>query len=159
MRLPNFLSCNSDLLLEATSTMANLPFFTETFHRETYPGISPTRPEQSAAGKVIVVTGAGGKIGKAICKAFARANAQCVGMLDVDSKRLRNAKTDVEQETDGGPTILQTFPVDITDQPSVRDVFAVLTAKFGCTHVLVNNAGYQTEPQRYRDSPLSEWSK
>ena len=74
--------------------MANLPTFTTTFRRETYSDILPTNSELSAAGKIVVVTGAGGQIGKSICKAFVAAHAQYIAMLDIYGDSLRLAKTD-----------------------------------------------------------------
>lgn len=137
--------------------MANLPAFTETFHRDTYPAISPLRPELSTAGKVVIVTGAAGKIGKATCKAFAQAGAQHVAMLDLDEQRLQRAKAELEKELRCKSLGLLLFPVDITDQAAVKGVFSSIESEVGKANVLVNNAGYQPSPQRFRDAEIDEW--
>jgi FlaA1/EpsC-like NDP-sugar epimerase len=42
------------------------PFqLTKSMHRDVYPAVDPANPKLSAKGKVVLVTGAGGAIGKA----------------------------------------------------------------------------------------------
>ncbi|EXJ70976.1 uncharacterized protein A1O5_05969 [Cladophialophora psammophila CBS 110553] len=139
--------------------MANLPSFTRTFHRDTYPAISPMRPEQSAAGKVVIVTGAAGRIGKATCIAFARAGAQHVAMLDLDGDNLQKAKAEIEQDPQCESSNLHLFPVDITNQAAVKETFSSIESTLGKVNVLVNNAGYQPSPKLYRDAEIDEWWK
>ena len=51
------------------------PFLlTQTSHRDTYPNISPERPGNSQAGKIIVITGGGSGIG-AVSYLFASPSA------------------------------------------------------------------------------------
>lgn len=52
-----------------------------TVHHETYPAIDPRQPRLSAAGKSVIVTGAGGTIGAAIVESFAQAGAANVAIL------------------------------------------------------------------------------
>ncbi|KIW22233.1 uncharacterized protein PV07_12139 [Cladophialophora immunda] len=139
--------------------MANLPSFTRTFHRDAYPAISPTRPELSAAGKVVIVTGAAGRIGKATCIAFARAGAQYVAMLDLDRESLQRAKAEIEQDSGCKSTNLHLFPVDIRNQPAITEAFSSIESNLGKVNVLVNNAGYQPSPELYRDADIDEWWK
>ncbi|KAF3760308.1 NAD(P)-binding protein [Cryphonectria parasitica EP155] len=56
------------------SSMFHLDFTTP-FHHHSYPAISPTRPELSATGKTIFISGGGRGIGTEIVKAFAQAGA------------------------------------------------------------------------------------
>lgn len=109
------------------------------------------------AGKVVVVTGAGGQIGKAICKAFARAGAKHVAMLDVNGENLQIAKAEIEQDPGFQRSTLHSFAVDITNQAAIKDTFSTIDSDLGCVDVLVNNAGYQPTLQRYREAAIEEW--
>ncbi|KAJ9615905.1 hypothetical protein H2200_001982 [Cladophialophora chaetospira] len=137
--------------------MANLPSFTKTFHRDVYPDISPMRPELSAAGKIIAVTGAGGQIGKATCKAFGRAGAKHIAMLDLNGGNLQTAKAEIEDEPNCQRSVIHLFPVDITDQAAIREAFSKIESVIGSVDVLVNNAGYQPTAQRYQDATIDDW--
>lgn len=139
--------------------MANLPSFTQQFHREPYGAISPSRPELSAKGKVIVVTGAGGMIGKTICKAFTSAGADYVAMLDVNEHSLHLAREDINRSVANHSTVLEGFNADVTNQAAVRDTFASILSRRGKIDVVVNNAGYQGIPTTYRKADLSGWWK
>jgi hypothetical protein len=48
---------------------------TKTVHRDVYPAISPSRPELSQAGRVVLVTGGGTGVGHSIARSFVRASA------------------------------------------------------------------------------------
>jgi NAD(P)-dependent dehydrogenase (short-subunit alcohol dehydrogenase family) len=139
--------------------MAGGPSFTKTFHRDAYPEISPTRPELSAAGKVVVITGAGGGIGRATCRAFATAQAKHIAMLDLSGENLQTAKAEIQQDPECQVSELHFFTVDITDQVAVKETFSSIVSTLGNVDVLVNNAGYQPTTTRYRDADLDEWWK
>lgn len=139
--------------------MAALPSFTTRFHRDAYPDIWPTRPALSAAGKVVIITGAAGQIGKATCKAFARAGAQHVVMLDLDLGGLQAAKLEIEAETADSITTIVMFAVDITDEAAIEHIFCRIELICGKMSVLISNAGYQSSPQRFRDASVEEWWK
>ncbi|KAB5546817.1 hypothetical protein GE09DRAFT_1174752 [Coniochaeta sp. 2T2.1] len=63
----------------ASPPMKSFVSFTETWHNRPYPAILPTRPEISASGKSVFVTGGGAGIGKAAAIAFAQAGAKSPG--------------------------------------------------------------------------------
>ena len=52
---------------------------------------------------------------------------------------------------------LHLFPVDITNQSAIREIFSTIESAFGSVAVLVNNAGYQPALHRYRDATIDEW--
>lgn len=136
--------------------MSNLPSFTKNFYRDPYPAISPTRPELSAAGKVVIVTGGAGYIGKALCKAFVHAQAQDVILLDLNDASLQKAKAEIEKE---GKSNVHTFVADITDAALIRQTVEKIASSIGKIDVLVNNAGYQPKLKHFRDADLNEWWK
>ncbi|MCS7002835.1 MAG: SDR family NAD(P)-dependent oxidoreductase, partial [Dehalococcoidia bacterium] len=81
-------------------------------------------------GRVAVVTGAGGGIGRAIVAAFRDVGARVVALDRVV------AELDALVGADGAA-----FPIDVADPPTVAAVFAQIVERFGGVDVLVNNAG------------------
>ncbi|KAK1092522.1 hypothetical protein LTR48_004178, partial [Friedmanniomyces endolithicus] len=57
------------------------PSLTSEWHDKTYPAIDPKRPELSAKGKTIVISGGGSGIGRGIAQAFALAGASAIAIL------------------------------------------------------------------------------
>lgn len=79
--------------------------------------------------RVVLVTGAGRGLGRAICEAF-HAHDDTVIATDVDASLL----ADLE-----GRMIV--WPLDVTDQPAADAAAAMVRERFGRLDVLVNNAG------------------
>ncbi len=88
-------------------------------------------------GRRVLVTGAGGAIGRAIARRFAEEGA-AVGVLDLDEAK--GAETVAEIEAAGGRAALAV--ADIADRAAVAAAHAALEAALGPTDVLVNNAGW-----------------
>jgi rhamnulose-1-phosphate aldolase/alcohol dehydrogenase len=89
-------------------------------------------------GKVALVTGSGGGIGKAIAARFAEEGA-CVVLNDVDETRLEACKaTFVEQF--GADKVLA-LPLDVTNSESIQKALEATCRCFGGLDILVNNAG------------------
>ncbi len=94
-------------------------------------------------GKVAIVTGGGGGIGRVYGRALAEAGASVV-LADLDG----NAATDEAEKlaTEGLPVI--GVPVDITDPQSASAMVAAATQRFGGVDILVNNAALMSEIPR-----------
>ena len=90
-------------------------------------------PEQSLAGKVAIVTGAGSGIGQAIAERFARHGAH-VALLDVNASDTR-----AHIEASGGTAMDVTC--DVSRQADVEAAFAFVTSRLGALDILVNSAG------------------
>jgi rhamnose utilization protein RhaD (predicted bifunctional aldolase and dehydrogenase)/NAD(P)-dependent dehydrogenase (short-subunit alcohol dehydrogenase family) len=84
-------------------------------------------------GQVAVITGAGGAIGAATARAFARAGAE-VALLDLDAKAAQEKAAAI-----GGTALA--LPCDVTDAASVAAAFNQVVATFGGVDLLVSNAG------------------
>jgi NAD(P)-dependent dehydrogenase (short-subunit alcohol dehydrogenase family) len=82
-------------------------------------------------GKVAVITGAGGGIGLATARRFAKEGATVV-CADVDAAAGRSAADEV-----GGDFV----QVDVTDEAQVQAMFAGAVERHGGLHVAFNNAG------------------
>jgi NAD(P)-dependent dehydrogenase (short-subunit alcohol dehydrogenase family) len=121
--------------------MANptYPSFTEIFHRSPYPYTSPSNPILSAAGKVILITGGGTGIGKAIAAALSEARASVVILLGRTEAHLKATQAELSLVT---TTKGDYFVADITDQVTVETAFSTAFHRYGKVDVLVNNAGY-----------------
>lgn len=86
-------------------------------------------------GKVALVTGAGGGIGRGIAIRFA-AEGACVGVLDVLEKGVRETVGMIEAQ--GGKAIA--LPYDLTQPMQVKAAVSALKERFGVISVVVNNA-------------------
>jgi NAD(P)-dependent dehydrogenase (short-subunit alcohol dehydrogenase family) len=94
-------------------------------------------------GKVCVITGAAGGIGRASAELFAREGARVVG-VDL---------------APGAPGELS-LQADVTDDDAVRDVYARVRAELGRIDVLFNNAGISpTDDGSVLDTSLEAWQR
>jgi NAD(P)-dependent dehydrogenase (short-subunit alcohol dehydrogenase family) len=118
-------------------TMAAQPSPTKKFHKTTYPSLDPTRPELSAKGKTIVITGGGTGIGAEVAKYFAKAGAYRIAILGRREQPLLETKAAIEEESPG--TEIIAIPTDGTKNSQVEAAFEQVT-KNGKVDVLVSNA-------------------
>jgi len=88
------------------------------------------------ANQVVLVTGAGGRIGGAICREFARAGAK-VACCDLNPAR---ADTTAQAITAAGGTA-RAVPGDVGDESHVKRIVEDTTRGLGPIDVLVNCAG------------------
>jgi NAD(P)-dependent dehydrogenase (short-subunit alcohol dehydrogenase family) len=91
-------------------------------------------------GKVCVITGAGGRVGREAAVLFAREGAElCVADLDGDAAQ----RTAAACGGGGGAIAIR---VDVTDEASVAALYEAAAAVFGGIDVLFNNAGVKPPP-------------
>lgn len=87
-------------------------------------------------GRTVVITGAGGGLGRAYALAFAAEGANVV----VNDIRLDAAKTVAEEVEEAGGNAVANDG-DITSMAGAQSIVDAAVAAFGEVHVLVNNAG------------------
>jgi len=87
-------------------------------------------------GRVVVVTGAGGGLGAAFGRRFARAGAR-LALVDLSAERC--APTMDALRRDGAECAA--YGCDVADESRCRATMAAIAARFGGIDVLINNAG------------------
>jgi NAD(P)-dependent dehydrogenase (short-subunit alcohol dehydrogenase family) len=93
-------------------------------------------PRRSFNGATVLVTGAGGGLGRAIAEQFAAAGAHIVA-LDKDGAAVASLQAALESR---GRACLA-LPCDVTDPDACARAVAATIERFGAIDVLVNNAG------------------
>ena len=122
------------------------------WHNDTYPALDPTRPEVSARGKTIVITGGGTGIGRGMVEAFAQAGAATVVITGRRLDPLEDTKKYIESKYE---TRVQVFSADVTDKTSMTSV----AAKVGGWDILIQNAGYLSQLGALANTDVDEWWK
>ena len=103
--------------------------------------------------KVVVVTGAAGGIGRAICRRFIEEGAQ-VAAVDKDGTALAALVAELE----GLGAAPLPVELDITDHGAALAAMAGVKDRLGRIDVLVNNAGWDL-PMEFIESTPDFWSK
>ena len=93
---------------------------------------------KSLSGKVALITGSGGGIGKAIAKKFVEEGA-CVILSDNDEGRLKEAGDDFKNKF--GNDAYATALMDVTNSNQIAEALKTSSIAFGGVDIVVNNAG------------------
>jgi rhamnulose-1-phosphate aldolase/alcohol dehydrogenase len=112
--------------------------------------LSLAPPPGELQGKVALVTGAAGGIGRAILDAFVHHGAIVAG-FDIDADGAREA---VAGYGDAGLAISG----DVTDEQSVLDAYAAVIDTFGGVDIVVSNAGIASSAP-VGETTLAEWNR
>jgi NAD(P)-dependent dehydrogenase (short-subunit alcohol dehydrogenase family) len=105
---------------------APLPSPTKKWHTKVYDAISPTRPQNSAKGKTVVVSGGGSGIGPETARYFAQAGASRIGILGRREKALLDTKASIEGTYPGVEVVIA--PTDISKREEVEAAFVKFAA-------------------------------
>lgn len=115
------------------------PFqLTKTMRRGLYPAIDPSKPELSAAGKVVIITGAGGGVGYDTATAWATAGAAGIVLAGRNIDTLNVAAENVKSIDKNITTLVQN--TDVASEADVKELYEKVNEKFGRADVVVNNA-------------------
>src|SRR5689334_17006051 len=93
---------------------------------------------KALSGKIALVTGSAGGIGKAIAKKFADEGAVVV-INDNDADRLEGAKKDFTKHY--GKDVFAAVVLDVTDKNIIQKAFDSASLYFGGVDIVINNAG------------------
>jgi 3-oxoacyl-[acyl-carrier protein] reductase len=111
--------------------------------------------ERSASlldGKVAVVTGGGGGMGRAISETFAEYGARVV-VAERDADRCNETVAAIEAR--GGSALSQV--VDVEDKSAVEGLTAATLAAYERVDILVNNVGHYVEAKPFIESDEADW--
>ncbi|CAG8983706.1 hypothetical protein HYALB_00006275 [Hymenoscyphus albidus] len=124
----------------------NIPTYTKKWHTQPTSSISPLRPELSAKGKVIVITGGGSGIGLSVAKAFAQAGASQIGIIGRREDILKSSIEEITKYSTDSGTGVEYAVADVTIASQITAAFKDLAERMGKINVFVSNAGFMARP-------------
>lgn len=110
---------------------------------------------KALSGRVALITGSAGGIGKAIAKKFAEEGA-CVIINDINEERLEGAKAEFIK-TFGRDAVATTL-LNVTDAESTAKALDATCLAFGGVDIVVNNAGISIS-KSIAEHSLEEWDR
>jgi NAD(P)-dependent dehydrogenase (short-subunit alcohol dehydrogenase family) len=93
---------------------------------------------KALSGRIAIITGSGGGIGKAIARKFAEEGA-CVILSDNNGERLNEAKSEFNSLF--GKDAVVADVLDVTKADTIKHSFETAALAFGGVDIIVNNAG------------------
>jgi rhamnulose-1-phosphate aldolase/alcohol dehydrogenase len=110
---------------------------------------------KALSGRIAMVTGSAGGIGKAIAKKFAEEGA-CVILNDINEDRLAGAKEEFVKKF--GKDSVATTLLNVTDNQSIISAMDAAVLAFGGVDIIVNNAGISIS-KTIENHTLEDWDK
>ncbi|MBP6023360.1 bifunctional aldolase/short-chain dehydrogenase [Ferruginibacter sp.] len=107
------------------------------------------------SGRIALVTGSAGGIGKAIAKRFAEEGA-CVIINDINEERLQTATAEFQQSF--GKDSAASVILDVTNKETISKAMDNAALAFGGVDIIVNNAGISTS-KPIEDHTIADWDK
>ncbi len=108
-----------------------------------------------AAGKVVLVTGAGGGMGRAGAEIFAREGAKHVYVVDVKEDGGNETVANIER-AGGAATFVR---VDVTDEDAVAGLVGRIVAEQGRLDAAWNNAGINDTSRAFHEFDKASWDR
>jgi rhamnulose-1-phosphate aldolase/alcohol dehydrogenase len=112
-------------------------------------------PEHEFARQVVLVTGAAGGIGSAICRYVAREGAHIIA-TDIDLAGAEQLSAYLNRQYGAGRAVA--VKMDVTNEESVRAAFEQAALAFGGVDVIISNAGLASSAS-ITETSLAEWNK
>lgn len=113
---------------------------TETYHKEPYPAIDPSRPELSQKGRTVLITGGATGIGFAIASAFVAASASRIILVGRRASMLDDAIAKLHRLSGAQSTNLLQKACDVTELDQVAKLWAQLAEEGIVVDTMVVNA-------------------
>ncbi|CEJ86175.1 hypothetical protein VHEMI04030 [[Torrubiella] hemipterigena] len=119
------------------ASVAKASSFTKQWHSEPYPSIDPQRPELSANGKVVVITGAGTGVGQAMAVAFATAGAKAIAVIGRRMALLKQVAEELQRKNHNVQVLCE--PADVTQEAQIMGAFRRIADQVGPIDILCSN--------------------
>ncbi|RCS23602.1 bifunctional rhamnulose-1-phosphate aldolase/short-chain dehydrogenase [Phyllobacterium salinisoli] len=110
---------------------------------------------KSLAGRIALVTGGAGGIGRATAERLAGEGA-CIVLADIDAESLKSAHEDFARRFGGD--VVRSVVLNVTDETGVIASFAETVVEFGGLDILVSNAGIASSAP-VEATELSMWNR
>ncbi len=107
------------------------------------------------SGRIALITGSAGGIGKAIAKKFAEEGA-CVVINDINEERMKGAMDEFQKQF-GKDTAASTL-LDVTNNETIENAFTEAALAFGGVDIVVNNAGISIS-KPISEHSIEDWDK
>lgn len=107
------------------------------------------------SGRIALVTGSAGGIGKAIAKKMAEEGA-CIVINDINEDRLKEAMAEFQGQF--GKDVVSASLLNVTDEASIQNAIGETMLAFGGLDIVVNNAGISIS-KSITDHSLEEWNR
>ena len=110
---------------------------------------------KALSGRIALITGSAGGIGKAIAKKFAEEGA-CVVINDINEERMKGAMEEFQKQF--GKDTAASVLLDVTNNETIEKAFAASALAFGGVDIIVNNAGISIS-KSITDHTIEDWDK
>jgi rhamnulose-1-phosphate aldolase/alcohol dehydrogenase len=110
---------------------------------------------KALAGKIALVTGGAGGIGRAIAERYLKEGA-CVALVDIDAKALEQTHAELSKKY--SKDVVHSAICDVTQEESVRLALRSTALAFGGVDLLVSNAGIASSAP-IEDTSLELWNR
>ena len=107
------------------------------------------------SGRIALITGSAGGIGKAIAKKFAEEGA-CVMINDINTERMEGAMVEFQKQF-GRDTAASSL-LDVTSEQSIEQALKNTNLAFGGVDIIINNAGISIS-KSLTDHTIADWDK
>jgi rhamnulose-1-phosphate aldolase/alcohol dehydrogenase len=110
---------------------------------------------KTLSGRIALITGSAGGIGKAIAKKFAEEGA-CIMVNDINNDRLKTAMDEFQKQF--SEDVVSSVVLDVTKEETVESAFQNISLVFGGVDIVVNNAGISIS-KSITDHSIEDWDK
>ncbi|WP_240743151.1 bifunctional aldolase/short-chain dehydrogenase [Ilyomonas limi] len=110
---------------------------------------------KALSGRIALITGSAGGIGKAIAKKFAEEGA-CVIINDINEERMQGTMEEFKKQF--GRDTAASVVLDVTNEESAATAFEKACLAFGGVDIIVNNAGISIS-KSIAEHTLEEWDR